>query len=75
MARKGGRGFYRRGDSNVPHTMVYGLVFPFCVSVFRSAQLILPITFGYKLFPFSHYILQIGIYTLNVPQGYFAASF
>ena len=55
--------------------MVYGLIFPFCASISRWAQMMLPITFGYKLFPFSHYILQINIYIPNVPQGYFAASF
>ena len=55
----------------------YGL--RFCLSIlyiyFRWTQFILLITFGYKLFPFSHYILQTGIYIFNVPQGYFTVSF
>ena len=51
------------------------LLFSFCASIFRWTQLILPLTFGYKLFPFLHYILQIGIYIFNVTQGYFTASF
>ena len=70
-----GGGVYRRRYSNFLHTMIYGLAFPFCASIFRWTQLILPMTFGSKLFPFSHYILQIGIYISNVPQGYFGASF
>ena len=55
--------------------MVSGIVFPFCASMFRSTQLILPITLGSKLFPFSHYILQIWIYMSNIPERYFSASF
>ena len=70
-----GGGVYRRRYSNFLHTMIYGLSFPFCASIFRWTHLILPMTFGSKLFPFSHYILQIGIYISNVPQGYFGASF
>ena len=50
------RSVYRRGDSNSLHTMVYSLVFPYCTSIFIWTQLISPVTFGYKLFPFSHYI-------------------
>ena len=67
-------GAYRRGDSNLLVTMVHGLVFPVCASIFRWTHLNLPITFGYKLFLFSHYIFQIGIYIPNVPQWCFAAS-
>ena len=63
------------GDSNFLHTMVYGIVFPFCASIFRSTQLILPITLGSKLFPFSHCFLQIWIDMSNIPQRYFSASF
>ena len=67
-------GVYRWGGSNFLHTMVYGLAFLFRASIFRWTQLILLITFG-KLFPSPHYILQIGIHILNVPEGYFTASF
>ena len=60
-------GVYRRGNSNFLHTMVWQSFFSILYIYFQMNSMILPITFGYKLFPFSHYILQIGIYIPNVP--------
>ena len=57
------------------HSLHYGLVFPYFPSIFRWTQLSSPIKLGNNLFPFSHYILQIGNYIPNVPQGDIADSF
>ena len=68
-------GFSIGGDSDYLYTMLYGLVFLPCASIFRWTQLISPITIGYKLLPFSHYIRKIGIYISNESQGILVTAF